>query len=251
MSLNLLVVEDDFIVAKAMADAAEEVGFKVVALTKKGEEAIDIALAQKPAAILMDIDLVGQLDGIDTAIEIQKQHACVVIFLSQLQDERIKTRIGFVQKAFFMPKPVTQYQLKTILPQVISALNHANTESAIVPQQAGNEAFKDSIIVKHDYKDRVLKLKTILFIEAWGNNCKIYIEGKAKPLIIGTPMGKVFKQIQSKKQADNFVQIHKSTVINLDFVKEKNGNCLVINGKLLDVSRTYRSKVFKAFASAV
>ncbi len=103
---NILIVEDEAIVAQEIKICLENMGHSVVSIASRGEEAIGKAEEKRPDLILMDIQLKGQMDGIEAADIIQSRFDIPVIFLTaHYDDERLEraksTRpYGYVLKPF-------------------------------------------------------------------------------------------------------------------------------------------------------
>ena len=76
MKKNILIVEDQVIVAMTIETQLIELGYGISGITASGEEAIQMARDLQPDLILMDIDLSGRIDGITAAREIKKCHGC-------------------------------------------------------------------------------------------------------------------------------------------------------------------------------
>jgi hypothetical protein len=57
---RLLIVEDDFLVALAAEAALREAGFEVIGVVTSAEEAVEQAIAQRPALVIMDVRLSRQ-----------------------------------------------------------------------------------------------------------------------------------------------------------------------------------------------
>ena len=64
---TILIVEDEAIVAADLSGKLGQLGYEVVGITAKGEEAIELACSRKPQVVLMDIRLKGPMDGIEAA----------------------------------------------------------------------------------------------------------------------------------------------------------------------------------------
>ncbi len=88
--IRLLLVEDNATLRAAMKAGLEETGkVTVVAETDRGEEAIGLALADTPDAILMDVQLADAINGVQAAVAIRREVARVpVVFYSIQDDER-------------------------------------------------------------------------------------------------------------------------------------------------------------------
>ena len=66
-SVNILVVEDEEIIALLLKRKLEDLGYAVTDMVATGEAAIEMVNHRPPELILMDITLAGKLDGIATA----------------------------------------------------------------------------------------------------------------------------------------------------------------------------------------
>lgn len=76
-SSQVLVVEDEGIIAADIQDRLTTLGYEVPATVSTGEEALLKIPLYSPDVVLMDIVLQGQMDGIETAAEIsaKAQHS--------------------------------------------------------------------------------------------------------------------------------------------------------------------------------
>ncbi|MDD1671324.1 MAG: response regulator, partial [Methanomicrobiales archaeon] len=61
---NILIVEDDFVIAKVLAESLQELGYQVAGIVSTGEEAVERSAKVHPDLVLMDIRLKGEMDGI-------------------------------------------------------------------------------------------------------------------------------------------------------------------------------------------
>ena len=70
--LKVLIVEDEAITAQLLEMQLDTAGYDIVGPSAKGEDAVKLAVDEKPDAILMDINLLGEMDGIEASHLIQK-----------------------------------------------------------------------------------------------------------------------------------------------------------------------------------
>jgi len=116
--LRLLLVEDNVSLRVALKSGLEDTGqVAIVAETDRGEEAIVLALDHPPEAILMDVQLAGVLNGVQSVIAIRREIPRLpVVFYSIQDDERfyrdflasgILTHYAYVRKSnYLLPKMV-------------------------------------------------------------------------------------------------------------------------------------------------
>ena len=69
---QILIVEDTLVVAQELKCRLESLDYEVVAITNSGEQAVALTEALKPDLVLMDIQLEGEMDGIQAAEQIRK-----------------------------------------------------------------------------------------------------------------------------------------------------------------------------------
>lgn len=108
---RVLIVEDDFLVAEQMQIALTEAGFEIAGVATSGDEAIKLAIAQSPTLALMDIRLVGHRDGVDTALELFRDHGIRCIFATAYHDPNTRRRAKPANPLGWLAKPYTMEAL--------------------------------------------------------------------------------------------------------------------------------------------
>ena len=86
MSMNIMVVEDESIVAKDIQVCLRKLGYNVVGTFPSGEQAVEEAKTLEPDLVMMDIMLKGQMSGIEAAEAIRKEQDIPIIFLTAYTD---------------------------------------------------------------------------------------------------------------------------------------------------------------------
>jgi DNA-binding NarL/FixJ family response regulator len=115
MKGKLLIVEDDPMVAKDLQYQVERLGCEVVGLSESAEEAMALAEIYMPDLALMDINIAGNMDGIQTARLLQRTYQTPVVFLTTHNDEVTITRAAGEMPYGYLTKPVAREDLKTTL----------------------------------------------------------------------------------------------------------------------------------------
>ena len=106
--VRILVVEDDYLVASNIEAALAQAGLETAGIATTAEEAIDLAAAQRPLFVVMDIRLAGTRDGVDTAIELFAQYGIRCVFATAHNDRDTRARaepacpLGWLQKPYTM-----------------------------------------------------------------------------------------------------------------------------------------------------
>jgi 1,2-diacylglycerol 3-beta-glucosyltransferase len=107
---RVMVVEDESITAIDINEKLKQVGYNVTGTAKTGAEAIKKARELKPDIILMDVELKGDLDGIDSANAI-KELDIPIIFLTGYTDEKTLERAEDVSPYGYLMKPFEEDEL--------------------------------------------------------------------------------------------------------------------------------------------
>ncbi|HDP79505.1 MAG TPA: response regulator, partial [Spirochaetes bacterium] len=83
---RILLVEDDSVIAYDIKSLLTELGYEVLDVVATGAEAVDAAAALSPDLVIMDITLEGEMDGIQTAREMQKSGDMPIVYLTAHTD---------------------------------------------------------------------------------------------------------------------------------------------------------------------
>ena len=109
---NILIVEDEAIVAREIKTCLKKLGYSVTSTVSRGEKAIDKAEEDRPALVLMDIQLKGEMDGIEAANIIQSRFGIPVIFLTAYDDDERLKRAKFTLPYGYVLKPFHAQDLR-------------------------------------------------------------------------------------------------------------------------------------------
>lgn len=112
---KILVVEDDLLLSMLNKKHLQQMGHTVVNAVTNGKDAIESVIRDKPDIILMDIRIKGDMDGIETMMEISKFSNVPVIYLTGNSNEDSKARAVKTNMLAFCLKPVHFEELQHII----------------------------------------------------------------------------------------------------------------------------------------
>jgi CheY-like chemotaxis protein len=117
---SILVVEDDGIIALRSQELLTRNGYHVPCPLATGEDALEyLSTSSPPNLILMDIGLMGQMDGIETARAIRKEHDIPVIFLTAYSNENRMAEARRISPYGYVIKPFVENELLSTIRKVI------------------------------------------------------------------------------------------------------------------------------------
>ncbi|WP_198320799.1 hybrid sensor histidine kinase/response regulator [Azohydromonas aeria] len=86
-SAAILIVEDDAVIALDLQLQLEDMGYRVAGIADSGAKALALAGRERAELVLMDINIRGPINGVQTAEELKRAgHAMPVIFLTSHTD---------------------------------------------------------------------------------------------------------------------------------------------------------------------
>jgi two-component system, response regulator PdtaR len=149
---KILVVEDEFITATALQASLEDLGFEVVGTADTGEEAIRSADELKPDIILMDIQLIGEMNGIVAAGIIKEKYDIPVIFLTGQSDDATITRALESEPFGYIVKPFEEKNLKTSITMALykRAMDEKLRRSEATVRGLLNATKDETVLVDND-----------------------------------------------------------------------------------------------------
>ena len=114
--INILIVEDNTIVAEDIKVRVERMGYHVTDCVTRGETALHNVDKNPPDLILMDIKLKGRMNGIETAASIHDAHLDIpVIYLTAYADEDTLERAKLTEPFGYIVKPFEDKELRSAL----------------------------------------------------------------------------------------------------------------------------------------
>lgn len=108
---NILIVEDELLIAKNLSQKLEKLGYKIADIVSSGADAIQHAGEMKPDLILMDIVIKGDIDGIETAAIINQELDIPIIYTTAYADDETLQRAEKTGSYGYVLKPFKEREL--------------------------------------------------------------------------------------------------------------------------------------------
>lgn len=120
MPLNVLIVENESIVALDIKQRLKSIGYNVIDVVSSGENALKVIKKYIIDLIIMDAHLNGALNGIDTAICIRRKFNMPILYISASYNLERHEKIKLTEPYEHIKKPFDNEQLQTA---IITCLN--------------------------------------------------------------------------------------------------------------------------------
>jgi len=253
--IRCLIVEDAPIVRKGIRLLLEgEPDIEVVGEAGDGPEAVTQIGALHPELLFLDIQMPG-FDGFEVLERTSGDHLCAVVFITAYADYAL--RAFDVNALSYLLKPLNPTRFREVVHRARTLLGdaqalEANHErlSRILPKPTllegiplSNPAPVSRLVVKDGERYLLVKTEEIDWIASVGEYASL--RARKSSYLIRMAISDLEASLDSRQ----FVRIHRSTIVNLDRVREvqprSHGDydVLMEDGTVLRLSRTYRDNL--------
>lgn len=245
--INILVVEDEPIVALDLVTGLEMAGYSIAGIASGSKDARSLFLNNPVDITLMDINIKGEKDGIDTVKELMALRPTPVIYLTAYTDPATVDRVKTTYPAAFLTKP---YRIENVLVAVELALHNFAAQDkpleAVRRLSPANEKepivqWNDHLFIKVNYRFVKVSLASILYVVAENNYIHLITAERKYPLRLG------LTQLLEKLDANRLVRIHRSYAVNMDAIQSFTEQDVTIGKDMLPVGKSYREDFLQRF----
>ncbi len=236
--VKILIVEDEMIIGANISLQLSKLGYEVNGIIPRGEEALMHIRQNRPDIVLMDIQLKGALDGIETSELINKEYNIPIIYLTANADDLHFNRAKSTKPHGFISKPFKKLDLERAIELAVGhTVKGKNSNGIPVDPCTSPNILSDCIFVKrHDKMVKIL-IEDIYYIEAERNYCRIFSKNSECLLVL------TLKDFDAKLPKEHFLRVHRSYIANLSHVDEVSGNHIVINRKAIPLSKSHKGEL--------
>ncbi|GAA4762355.1 LytTR family DNA-binding domain-containing protein [Stakelama sediminis] len=261
MTIRTILVDDEPLAIQGLElrlKAHEDI--EIVEKCQNGREAIRAIKTHKPDLVFLDIQMPG-FDGFSVVQGLMEVEPPLFVFVTAYSDHAI--RAFEAQAVDYLLKPVEEARLADTLERVRERLTQKRGQAEVeklkevlaeVAPEAAEEFADGSDQLAANRYEKLINIKdrgqifrvdvdTIERIDAAGDYMCIYTGDNT--LILRETM----KDLEKRLDPRRFQRIHRSTIVNLDLVRQvkphTNGECFLIldSGAQVKVSRSYRDVV--------
>ncbi|HJO67161.1 MAG TPA: LytTR family DNA-binding domain-containing protein [Sphingomonas sanguinis] len=260
MTIRTILVDDEPLAIQGLEirlQAHEDV--EIIERCSNGREAIRAIKTHKPDLVFLDIQMPG-FDGFSVIQGLMEVEPPLFVFVTAYSDHAL--RAFEAQAVDYLMKPVEEARLADTLDRVRQRLNEKrgageveklkevlaeHAPDAVTDLNEGGEVSSSRFEKLINIKDRGqifrVDVDTIEMIEAAGDY--MVINTGDNSLVLRETM----KDLEKRLDPRRFQRVHRSTIVNLDLVKQvkphTNGECFLLleSGAQVKVSRSYRDVV--------
>jgi DNA-binding LytR/AlgR family response regulator len=239
MKLTCLIVEDEPMARKLLTQYVEKVpGLELLAALASPLAALNFLKDNHPNVLFLDVQM-PEITGIGL-LKILKNKP-IVVLTTAYSEYAIE---GYeLDVSDYLLKPITfERFLKCIekVRQVAGAgLPHPAPSPAVAPAAAAPDTTPEYLFVKDGTKSVRVNLADVQYIEGLKDYVRIHTPAKKITTL------QSLKKLTAFLPSEEFVRVHHSYIVAMKWVEEVHRDEILIAGKLVPVSDTYRA-AFKA-----
>jgi two-component system LytT family response regulator len=249
LKTRTLIVDDEQLARDRLRQLLDEQPeIELVGECADGREAVDVIRKQSPDLIFLDIQM-PELNGFEVLEAIEAEPMPVIVFVTA--HDKFALQAFEVHAVDYLLKPFDRERFESALRRALQQVKYredparAEAQAAVLAEVQAPTKSIERLAVKSGGRIRFVRTADIAWIESAHNYVEIH-EDKQSHLLRDT-----ISAIEQKLPQDKFVRISRSTIVNVEKIKELEplfyGEYTVTlqNGKRLTLSRRYRSKLPK------
>lgn len=247
MKIRTLIVDDMMLARKRVRRyLSADPDVEIVGECADGHAAIAAIESLAPDLLFLDVQM-PELDGFDVLEAVGAERMPALIFVTAY--DQFALRAFEVHALDYLLKPFDRERVRKALERAKAQLKHQESNvlderlQALLKDLRTQTRYLKRLTVKTAGRTLFLLTDEIDWIESAGNYLKLHA-GRESHLI-----RERMNQLETRLDPAKFVRIHRSTLVNIDRIKEMqplfNGDQLITlrDGKQLTMSRTYRDKL--------
>jgi DNA-binding LytR/AlgR family response regulator len=230
---KILVVEDEIIIADDIATNLNELGYETTEIAISYTEAIEIIEKEKPNLVIADIKLSGRKTGIDLGKEIKAKYKMPFIFLTSNSDKLTMEEALQVEPNAFLVKPFSKQELYASIELALNKFSEKKNDDSEIEIPV----LKEALFIKEKKEWIRVNFNDIVYMKSDNVYVDIFLKNKKKHTVRGT-----LHNFEDKIDI-NFQRVHRSYIVNLNFLESFSSISVQVNGNELPIGKKYREEL--------
>lgn len=155
MVCKILIVEDEPLIALDIKRRLLRLSYEVAAITNSAETALAAVAQFQPDLVLMDIQIEGDINGIQTAAQIRTQYRIPIVFLTAHADQVTLNQAKATQPFGYIVKPFENHDLSTAIEIALSRHQADLTTQQALERERELHELKSRFVsvVSHEFRN--------------------------------------------------------------------------------------------------
>ncbi|PHN05138.1 LytR/AlgR family response regulator transcription factor [Flavilitoribacter nigricans] len=242
--MNILIVEDEFLTADTIRNYLLELGYGVTGMARDAEEALSILEATETDMAILDLNIQGSRDGIWLAGMIKETYNIPFIFLTAYSDERTVKSAVETRPFGYLVKPFTKMDIYTTLE--VARQNYTQiVQQGELKLGTGVQdkplPMDEYLFVKEKNVYSKIRVRDIAYVKSELKYIELYVEKKRHVIRYS------LAEFIDLMPAEHFIQVHRSYVVNKNYVDHIGINYILVAGTEIPMSSKRKEEVLNRF----
>lgn len=236
--MKIVLLEDEMIVVGDLKSRLRTMGYESVEAFDNGKEFLAHIAKQGADLCLIDVNINGEINGIETVKRLGDKSPIPIIYLTAQGDKETFNQAKETKPSAYLLKPYNGFELQTTIELAIEQFEDIDgSASEEAPSEKGLQVIDDKVFVKHNNRYDRVNVSDILYLEAFGNYTEIHTS--KRHYVVVNQLGKIASTLK-----DSFLfRCHRSFIVNLRSVEGFDETYLYLGEKAIPVSKTQRSEL--------
>ena len=243
--IRILAVEDNPLHQENILILVEGMGYELAGMADNAKDALQLLISTQPDVVLMDIEIIGEQDGVQLAEKISRVRPTPIIFTTALKDASTIARATTTEPYAYLVKPVQEDNLQAAIELAVYRFakdkERVNAEN-LLPVWNSDVFFQDCLFSKQGGKLVKILFSEILIIEvAKDRYCKV--QTAKETFLVRTSL----REIAEKLPGNAFIQVHRSYIVratSISSIDESEG-IVEVDGIAVPLGKSYKEQILK------
>lgn len=212
---------------------------EIIAEAGSGMEGKKLIQELKPQVVFCDINMPG-MTGLEMIDGLAHRDFCLIFLTAYSEHGITALKAGAID---YLLKPLMLSELQGAVKKVI---NHYEQKGNLTTSTSTTSTDKNLVLINHSKGFTLIDYKDIIWLEASDNYTNLYLNNDKKRIVAS----KTLKEFEIILPNSVFFRVHRSSLINIDYVKEYSnadgGTIIMLDGTNIQLSKA-RSQEFSEF----
>ena len=237
--IRILIADDEPLARERVRELlGQRSDVTILGEARDGEEAVRMISDTAPDLVLLDVQMPG-LDGFEVLAALEPEQTPAVVFVTAFDEYAV--RAFEVRALDYLVKPFHRARFHEALDRAIAKPRDLDAIRELLAQVQRPSLTR--FVVRSADEIYFVKAADVLWIESAGNYVKLHVGGGEH--IVRTSL----RELEKRLDPAIFVRVHRSAVVNLDFIKKLepyfHGEFVITlkDGSRLTSSRSYSARL--------
>lgn len=235
---KIVIIEDEPDLANNIAELVTLLGYSVSGIFDNSKSCLGFLSKNDADLVILDILIKGESNGIALGRRIKADYNIPILFCSAYTDERMLQEVKSINPKGYIVKPFTRDILKT---NIFLAMN----DNKYVQKEVRPVIEKDTFHIRDKGYVIPVEIKDIVMAVADGLYTKIITSDK------NYLIRAILKNIEAQLPKNKFLRVHKSYLVNLDYIASFNSKGIKVNNGIIPLRRGYYKSLKELFGTKI